>query len=71
MSCCFNSSVLSSVVVGVPVVVVVVIFDVVVVVVVVVVCACVGGLHVLHVATAARVSLFACLHKLMAKTSED
>ena len=66
MSCCFNSSVLSSVVVRVPVVAVVV-----VVVVVVVVCVCVSGLHVLHVATAARVSLFACLHKLMAESSED
>ena len=32
---------------------------------------CVGGLHVLHVATASRVSLFACLHTLMAKISED
>ena len=27
-----------------------------------------GGLHVLHDATASRVSLFACLHKLLAKT---
>ena len=32
---------------------------------------CVGGKHVLHVATASRVSLFACLHTLMAKISED
>ena len=87
MSCCVNSFVLFSVVdavvvvVRVPVlaVVVVVVIDVHIFEVAVVVCVvvggcsvgCVGGLHVLHVATASRVSLFACLHTLMAKISED